>query len=134
VIGQPIALEFGFLFGCKHIYRRYSGLGSRCNRHQFAIFIVPAAHSKPNTKPAWVLNNNIQVFPSPASNNVFVKVNGMDKATVQIYNASGQEVGKAVMSTKDLWQVDVSEFAPGVYFVVVKDSKGTIEKGVFVKE
>lgn len=58
----------------------------------------------------------------------------MDKATVQIYNASGQEVGKAVMSTKDLWQVDVSEFAPGVYFVVVKDSKGTIEKGVFVKE
>jgi hypothetical protein len=102
--------------------------------HEVGVWPISAAPSKLNDKPAPVVHSNIQVFPSPASNNVFVKVNNMDKATVQIYNASGQEVGKAVMTNKDIWQADVSEFAPGVYFVVVKDSKGSLEKGVFVKE
>jgi hypothetical protein len=49
-----------------------------------------------------------------ANNNIVVKVNGRNKATVQTYNASKQEAGKAVMSTKDNWQAEVVSIIQGM--------------------
>ncbi|MCU0434499.1 MAG: PKD domain-containing protein [Bacteroidia bacterium] len=77
---------------------------------------------------------SIKVFPNPANNNLFINIENMEQATVQIFNVNGQEMSAPTLTAKNVWQADVSAYSPGIYVVVVRDSNGKVERNVFVKE
>lgn len=62
---------------------------------------------------------NIGVYPNPASDNV--KIEGINPATVQIYNTLGQ----MVKTVKDTNEIIVASLPEGVYVLRITDEKGT---------
>ena len=60
------------------------------------------------------------VYPNPAKD--FVKIEGMQTAEVQVYNALGQLV-KTVRGTNE---VDLSGLVEGVYLVRIMDKEGKV--------
>jgi len=76
------------------------------------------------------IENNISVFPNPASDNVTIETPQF--STIQISNIQGQLI-KTITTTSTKTNVDVSEFPNGVYIVEVKTEKGVAVRK-FVKE
>lgn len=78
--------------------------------------------------------SDISVFPSPTNSTINVTVPDLDKADVKVLNATGQEVAKVKLTGKHTYQADVSQLAPGMYFITVQAPDGTIRKEKFIKE
>jgi hypothetical protein len=71
---------------------------------------------------------NFEVYPNPA--NDFITVNGITQSQVTILDISG----KTVSSVNALQQrIDVSQLAPGVYFVEATTARG-IQQKKFIKQ
>lgn len=60
----------------------------------------------------------VEVYPNPARN--FVRIEGMEAAEVQVYNALGQLV-KTVQGSNE---INVSDFAEGIYLLHITDAAG----------
>ena len=60
----------------------------------------------------------ISVYPNPAKD--FVKIDGTEAAEVQVYNALGQIV-KTIQGSNE---INVSDFAEGVYLLRITDADG----------
>lgn len=71
-------------------------------------------------------NQNItaKVYPNPATD--FIKIEGIDVETIEVFNSLGQLVEKAVTSQS----VDVRNYQPGIYTLIVNGN----EKIRFVRE
>ena len=65
-------------------------------------------------------DNELTLYPNPANN--LVRINGVEAAEVQVYNAIGQMV-KTVRGTNE---IDVVDLAEGVYLVRIMDAEGNI--------
>lgn len=64
-----------------------------------------------------------QVYPNPATTNLFVDFPGRNISSIDILSASGQTVkGKEVSSDKDII-VEIGELKPGVYFMKLSDGQ-----------
>jgi len=63
-------------------------------------------------------SDKIQVYPNPAQNTIFIK--NENKAHVELFDMSG----KCLTSTHEN-QLDISNFANGIYFLKISDSKST---------
>ena len=63
-------------------------------------------------------DNELTVYPNPAKN--LVRINGVEAAEVQVYNALGQMV-KTVQGSNE---IDVSGLVEGVYMVRITDEDG----------
>lgn len=71
-------------------------------------------------------NQNItaKVYPNPATD--FIKIEGIDVETIEVFNSLGQLVEKAITSQS----VDVRSYQPGIYTLIVNGN----EKIRFVRE
>lgn len=71
-------------------------------------------------------NQNItaKVYPNPATD--FIKIEGIDVETIEVFNSLGQLVEKAITSQS----VDVRNYQPGIYTLIVNGN----EKIRFVRE
>jgi hypothetical protein len=76
----------------------------------------------------------VKVFPNPASDELFIAATEFLQPTVRVMNVAGQEVSKATLSGKNLYRVDVSTLAPGLYMVEVLYPDGTAKHVQFVKD
>ena len=77
------------------------------------------------------LNNSVSVFPNPASGIINVKSSvSEDNMQLVINNYLGQPVYSEKFSGAFKTQVDLSNFANGIYAVQLITSKGTINKTV----
>ena len=65
-------------------------------------------------------DNELTVYPNPAKN--LVRINGVEAAEVQVYNALGQMV-KTVRGTNE---IDIADLVDGVYLVRIRDKEGRI--------
>jgi hypothetical protein len=73
-------------------------------------------------------DKHIVLYPNPT--NGFVKIEGIEPAEVQVYNAVGQMV-KTVRGTNN---IDVSSLAEGVYLLRITDADGRSYAGRVMKE
>ena len=62
----------------------------------------------------------ISIYPNPVSN--IITINGMEQATVELYNTSGQLL-QTKETTGSIEQFDLTEYAAGIYFFNVKTAE-----------
>jgi hypothetical protein len=67
------------------------------------------------------LEQNIGVYPNPATNQVTVKSEGLGKLDLVLYNAVGQKIWQATMNHEIA--IPVSTFARGMYYLQVNDGQ-----------
>ena len=75
-------------------------------------------------------NNEMGIYPNPSTD--LIKIECPQKATIEIYNISGQII-KTIITISNLTSIDISGFSKGVYFVKVRNKKGVIVEK-FMKE
>jgi len=80
--------------------------------------------------------SNINIFPNPAADNLFIEFNLFKKEKVQIkvLNAVGQQV-KAIEKNKPiqgihLMDLDISDLETGMYFIRLNSNSGTFTKKI----
>lgn len=75
----------------------------------------------------------VKVYPNPVSNQLFVTNQEVASISVQIYNVMGKEVFAIAEENTDTLLIDMSQFAKGIYHVVIATESGTYVSKV-VKE
>jgi hypothetical protein len=72
--------------------------------------------------------DNISIYPNPASDLVYIITNGLQNATIILSDPLGQELLKLKFS--DQIQVDLSNFAHGMYFITIEKNNSLIVKKI----
>ncbi|MEY8758716.1 T9SS type A sorting domain-containing protein [Chryseobacterium tongliaoense] len=76
------------------------------------------------------LKDDIEVYPNPAKDYLFVK-NSKKNTVAEILDISG----KVVLSLNGMKEkIDVSQLIKGTYFLVIKNEDGTLSKTKFIKK
>ena len=76
-----------------------------------------------NTQEPNIINdNNIEIYPSPASNNINIKYTGENNSQldVSIFNLLGQNLYNNVFyinSTSEIYNLNIHNYVSGVYFL-----------------
>ncbi len=79
-------------------------------------------------------STNFDVYPNPASKNVYISLANFTNSTLRIYDLIGNEVFHQVINT-EVTEVPVYEFAKGMYLVKIENGNATtIESKHFVVE
>jgi len=81
-----------------------------------------------------ILNQSVELYPNPTSSTLTIKVN-QDDLMIQngkVFDMYGKLM-KDIASQNEITPIDVSVFAPGVYFLQLQTNRGTINKK-FVKK
>lgn len=77
-------------------------------------------------------SNDIQVFPNPASNKIFVRTNDSDHFTdYKIYNSNGQLMLCGDYTLSQYEGISINQLPKGIYFIVLKGRK--VLKQKFIK-
>jgi len=77
-----------------------------------------------------LLNNNLSIYPNPASDFITIKLNNSDKEKIQIYDIMGRLVKEVSISNNQ--KLDISKLSSGVYFVRLNNNKSSTHK--FIKQ
>jgi hypothetical protein len=87
--------------------------------------IVSATHDLDN---GW----SVHVFPNPTDGQLWIQLNGVDKATIQVWNAIGQVVARQD-ATQSLTSFDLNPLPNGVYHLHVIAANGKWVKKVVLQ-
>ncbi|KAA9345966.1 Ig-like domain-containing protein [Adhaeribacter soli] len=70
---------------------------------------------------------NVQVYPNPASELVFVKLGGPEqKASITLYNLTGQQLlSETIYGKESLRTIDVKTYSKGTYLLKITTEKGS---------
>lgn len=79
-------------------------------------------------------NDEIIIYPNPATDKITVVMNGMYYNTVELYNAMGKKVKTLNMSAQlNSLSFSVSDLSSGIYFVRVGDESKQITRKISIK-
>ncbi len=82
-------------------------------------------------------NESFQVYPNPTDEKltIFVDVQDIGNCRIRISDALGTEIDlfDIDITSADTHELDVSKYAPGIYFVTLKSNDKAIIKKIFVK-
>jgi hypothetical protein len=68
--------------------------------------------------------NQIKIYPNPASENVFINFAEIkDVQSISVYNALGKKIKESIIQASP-YELNLDELNKGIYFVILKDSKG----------
>ena len=76
-------------------------------------------------------SNALKIYPVPSTSMIVIET--AEAQTVNIYNASGQQVAVIPTHGNQRVSVDIAQYAPGVYIVKSVDDHGNQKEGRFVK-
>ncbi len=83
------------------------------------------------------LENQIKVYPNPASERVFIKLEGIvsDNLRVDLFTIGGSQLtgSRVVILDNDLIEVDLVDLKSGIYLLKIKSDNEVITKNVLVK-
>lgn len=85
-----------------------------------AIFIDWATSVDVETK-----DNKQYLYPNPANSEIYVKINGFEKGSIQVYNITGTLVWQSNGITDDN-RVNISNLSSGIYVVRINNSDGSV--------
>lgn len=83
-----------------------------------------------NATSIYRLNNNdleIQIFPNPAYDKLFIQTNGIELEQINIYNTTGSLVMAVQPATRNA-QLETVNLASGVYIAEIKTKEGSVRK------
>lgn len=63
------------------------------------------------------LNNYIRVYPNPATDKVYIDLNGFEARSIVIFNQLGQKVKQVVPNGNGLIDMDITVFPAGIYSI-----------------
>ncbi|MDX9932844.1 MAG: T9SS type A sorting domain-containing protein, partial [Bacteroidales bacterium] len=82
-----------------------------------------------NVLPAYLSvsepNENIRVYPNPATDNVFIEFPGQSDCTIKLLSLDGRIILKKNTSSGNTIQMDVSGVKPGMYFIKTEGDIGS---------
>jgi len=64
------------------------------------------------------------VYPNPASDNIQVSLNGIEKATLTLFDMSGRIVRDSELVTDQLTTINTEKLVNGLYFLVITSKEG----------
>ncbi|GIV27297.1 MAG: hypothetical protein KatS3mg027_1111 [Bacteroidia bacterium] len=85
----------------------------------FDLDAVGVIHQKTNSIEEWQSLLNIQIFPNPFAENIFIKNNNSEKIHLTITDMSGQSVLN-IESDKSFENIDLSNLPRGEYFALIE--------------
>jgi hypothetical protein len=75
--------------------------------------------------------NSIVLYPNPTKDVFDISINAsLDNFEVEIYNQLGSKLATSNLSYTDKATIDISNFSPGIYSVVVKTKMGSVTKRI----
>lgn len=76
------------------------------------------------------LNQNILIYPNPASHQIKVLISNEDEAIelIKVCTIDGKEINQFGVKNRSQYIVDVSNYLEGIYIVYIKSNKGTYAK------
>ena len=75
------------------------------------------------------VNNNLEIYPNPASD--YLNVNTNDLTIINIYNVEGQLL-KSYNSDEDMMIIDVSDFEQGIYVIEGLDDNRRVKGNIVI--
>lgn len=78
--------------------------------------------------------NEVRVFPSPASDRLFVDLGQLEARELRIVNLNGEVVAAMGATAAGAATMDVSGLAPASYFVLITDREGRLSTKPFIKQ
>ena len=73
--------------------------------------------------------NDIEIFPNPASNQLFINNSDVLLQDIFIYNIMGKEIRRYSVSTTRII-LDISNLQPGMYFLKILTEQGILTRKV----
>jgi hypothetical protein len=73
-----------------------------------------------------IIENNIKIYPNPATNNIMINVSDDDSHLISIFALDGRRMYKSIVN--NYTTIDVSEWSSGLYFV--QSEKGVIKLAI----
>ncbi len=119
--------------GCWAAYTKLPSGNILASDMQLGLFVLDVS-GLPTSIKNEKLNTGISIYPSPAINELFVKIeNPTGSQLITLTDISGKIVlsEKAEMNT--ISKISVNEIAAGQYTVTVRDSKTSLSKSVQIK-
>ena len=107
----------------------------------FAILSTSVTLSWAQSAPEHSINssnferrNNVQIFPNPTVDFLFVQIENSDLSnpTIEVYNIIGNLTEVSLEKTDhNKYRIDVKSLPAGYYLVTIKDDNGTPIKNMF---
>lgn len=77
------------------------------------------------------LNQQVSIYPNPATDKVWMSFGDLKANKVEVFNALGQRMKEHVIQSTP-YQMDVSDFAEGIYILHVHTDEGLVKKRMAV--
>jgi bacillolysin len=79
------------------------------------------------------LNNNINIYPNPSTGIFNIKMKSLEDFTFDIYDITGKIIMSKIDIVKNEFNLDLSSYSKGLYFIKLKSSVGTITKKLILR-
>ena len=74
-----------------------------------------------------IANNEIKIYPNPASTELYIETTSLEKLTVQLFDMTGKEVLGDIYFTHST-NINTQTLSEGIYFVRITDANGAMVK------
>ncbi len=99
-------------------------ISNACGSATGSVFVDPSLAVSVDD---FALTGGCSVFPNPASDRLQVVLSGHTQGELEVYHTSGSLVHRASFSEQHL-DLDVSQFASGMYIIVIKDGERLLHR------
>ena len=72
-------------------------------------------------------DNNIKIYPNPASDKIFIETGFNDDAQISIYNVLGELVSQTQIKNEK-FEMDISELKKGIYILMITYPQGILKQ------
>ncbi|MCF8272333.1 MAG: M4 family metallopeptidase [Flavobacteriaceae bacterium] len=79
------------------------------------------------------LNNNIHIYPNPASGIFNIEMKSITDFQFDIYDITGKVIMSKIDVLKNNFNLDLSNYSKGIYFIKLKSDSGSITKKLIIK-
>jgi len=76
---------------------------------------------------------NIMLYPNPASNQLWLKADKVDDYAVKIYDIQGKLAAHYSFNAADLINISTSDFSNGIYLLQISNTKTTLTKRLIIQ-
>lgn len=98
-----------------------------------SIYKIDISEGILNSNNIAEIEQNIKLFPNPATNHINILFKNNTPKTIVLYDALGRQVVNTIKTEKQQVKIPVSKLSSGSYFVKLQDNKKSITKKISIK-
>ncbi len=100
-----------------------ANVSSISDTEKFTYGIIPKAKNS-NSKSS-IAEKAITLYPNPAHNFIVVDYNNGENNAIEIFNTSGKRVFQTSIKNNEPYNLDISNFSAGIYFMKITNNEAT---------